>query len=284
MHAVSAPRPGLSRAAPSACAEAPASGSARGGTPPAAGEGGSSFLAPVQPAPPPAAPVVLARFEGFARVDVVVVAPGGTTEGAPRWSLTPPPGGGGGAKTEASPHGDCVAYMCTRTPARRRTGGAPGEDGGGSIHSNTPTGGEEEEDGGGAAAASGASSLVTSRARRWSSRWKKRTSARLATISACVSASASPRAHRECAGRHFVPVPRATTRGGAEGSRSSVSAKPARRVYSPAWGLPFFGSDAYRRSTAAATAAATGSDAAIAPRRARAERESKTTKSAIARY
>ena len=236
-------------------------------------------MAPVQPAPPPAAPVVLARFEGFARVVVVVVAPGGTTEGAPRWSLPPPPGGGG-AKTEASPHGDCVAYMCTRTPARRRTGGAPGEDGGGSIHSNTPTGGEEDG-GGDPAAASGASSLVTSRARRWSSRWKKRTSARLATISACVSASASPRAHRECAGRHFVPVPRATTRGGAEGSRSSVSAKPARRVYSPAWGLPFFGSDAYRRSTAAATAAATGSDAAIAPRRARAERESKTTKTRV---
>ena len=91
---------------------------------------------------------------------------------------------------------------------------------------------------------------------RSSSSYRNRTNARLAMTSACESESASPRGHRLDAGRHFVPVPSATTRGGASGTASSVTAKPASRVYSPGCGLPCLGSDAYRRSTAEATASA----------------------------
>eukprot|EP00982_Pelagococcus_subviridis_P000375 2910-Pelagococcus_subviridis.AAC.7 len=79
--------------------------------------------------------------------------------------------------------------------------------------------------------------------------------ARRAITSACESASARPRGHRALAPTHFVPVPSATTTGRAFGVASSVSANPARRVYSPPCGLPCFGSDAYFARTASATAA-----------------------------
>ena len=94
------------------------------------------------------------------------------------------------------------------------------------------------------------------------------TSALRARISACESASARPSEHRRSAPRHFVPVPSATTTGGASGVRSSVRANPASEVYSCAWGLPFFGRDAYLLRTASATAA--GRDDGSPPRAAHA--------------
>ena len=230
----------------------------------------TSRLAPVAPAneAPAPPPEVFARLLFFGRetsdgyVRAASSRADGSVSGGQRavWVFRDVVASGLGpsasSNIEASPHGDCEAYRWTRTPPRRRNGvidDAP------STYSTMLLWDAAFFFVSSRAAASSTASPSSTSIARSNSSYRNRTNARRAITSACESESASPRGHRLDAGRHFVPVPSATTRGGASGTASSVTAKPASRVYSPGWGLPFLGSDAYRRSTAEATASAKAS-------------------------
>ena len=229
MHEDRAPRPGLSLAAPGRCAPTPNSASVAPG--PSAAP--VSSLAPVLPAPRLAA--VLARLltRGTA-VDAFVASSEVRA-----------------LNIDASPHGDCDTYMCTLTPGRSEHHGrvrsraiAPP-----TIVFSERSGRKMETRGFSSARVRPAATSLSISSYMYS------TSALRARTSACESASARPSEHRRSAPRHFVPVPSATTTGGASGVRSSVRANPASEVYSCVCGLPFFGRDAYLLRTASATAA-----------------------------